>query len=141
VSGALFDVDAPPVDRDDMAGLSPNRRRTARQRDALQRGLHPLSLVLRVGHYLALHDEAAPADDPKAAGRRCGNCRFRRRVAHEAGTFPKCLFGAGAEGAPRVTHGAGTDVRAWWPACRDHEPGDPNLPDAMRWVPEPREMR
>lgn len=34
---------------------------------------------------------------------------------------------------PGVTHGAGTDVAAWWPGCEDHTWGDPRLsPDAAR---------
>lgn len=120
--------------------LSADRRRTVRQVDALANGRHPLELALRWP--LRLHIEAAPADDPDAGGRRCGNCRFRRRVLHNDGRFPKCLFGAPADGdAPRVTRGNGTDVRAWWPGCRDHEPGDPKLPDAMRWVPDTGAMR
>lgn len=145
MSDALFHVDAPPVERDDMAGLSPNRRRTARQLDALRNGYHPLALALPVdvNRHLPLHPEAAPVDDQKAPGRRCGNCRWRRVRA-----FPKCVYPENRsaedyehDGPPRVTRGAGTDVRAWWPGCRDHEPGDPDLPDAMRWVPDTAEIR
>jgi hypothetical protein len=54
-------------------------------------------------------------------------------------TYPKCI--AAVEGtehltAPSITHGAATDVRAWWPACIDYQPGDNSLsPDAMRVLP------
>ncbi|MGH3377909.1 MAG: hypothetical protein ACRDP6_24565 [Actinoallomurus sp.] len=137
----LFHVDTPAVEPTDLAGLTADQRRTVRQADALARGLHPLGLALKIGRYLAVHAEAAPSEDRTAPGRRCGNCRFRRNLAHQSTTHPKCVFGSNGDGAPRATHGAGTDVRGWWPACRDHEPGDPKLPDAMRWVPEPGAMR
>jgi len=40
------------------------------------------------------------------------------------------------EGAPRATHGAASDVRAWWPACPDYSPGDRGLSDdATRSLP------
>ncbi len=39
-------------------------------------------------------------------------------------------------GPPRVTHGAASDVRAWWPACADHTYGDGISDDAARHVPE-----
>lgn len=35
----------------------------------------------------------------------------------------------------RVTHGAGSDVRAWWPACQDYSPGDSISDDAARFIP------
>jgi hypothetical protein len=50
-------------------------------------------------------------------------------------TYAKCVIDE-AKQYPRVSHGAGTDVRAWWPACKDHEWGDPLSDDAARWVPD-----
>jgi hypothetical protein len=36
----------------------------------------------------------------------------------------------------RITNGAATDVRAWWPACTQHTYGDTAVsPDAARYVP------
>lgn len=137
---ALFHVDE-PTRAAPTADLSADRRRTLRQLDTLTRGLHPLGLALTVGRYLALHVEAAPYNDRSAPGRRCGNCRFRRTLPHHNIAYPKCAFGSTDAGAPRASHGSGTDVRAWWPACRDHEPGDPALPDAMRWVPDTKEIQ
>lgn len=99
----LFDVEpvavpaAEPVER-----LSAGRRRTIRQRADVTAGRHPLTGG-------RLHVEA---------DRRCGNCRFRETVSgdHE-GRFPKCTYGNGV----RMTGGPATDVRAWWPACPEHE--------------------
>ncbi len=117
--------------------LSADRRRTLRQSESLAAGRHPLTGG-------RLHPQAAPADDRQAEGRRCGNCRFRSLI-HTNGNrqWPKCLFGAEhptdtVRGRrPRVTSGAGSDVRRWWPGCADHVYGDPGLSsDAARWVPE-----
>ncbi len=109
---SLFDV---PVTLDDVSPLSAQRRRTARQLRTLQEGFHPLGLNTFM---LPLHADAAPANDRHAPGLRCGTCLFRR-VNHRG--YPKCGFGANNRGMPRATHGAATDVRAWWPACRDYE--------------------
>jgi hypothetical protein len=138
----LFQVDEslrmplPEPAPDPYAGLSADRRRTLRQATVLADGRHPLT-----GY--ALHAEAAPAGDRRAPGRRCGNCWHRTAATWHDRTHLKCGW-TGAMGAdevartapPRVTHGAGTDLRDWWPACGDHEYGDPQLsPDAARYVP------
>lgn len=106
--------------------LSPDRRRTLRQRADIERGRHPLT-----GSQLA--------DDPDAT---CGNCRFRAGVDWHDRSYPKCFYEPAGwdvermHGWPRVTHGAATDVRAWWRACTDHEWGDNAVsPDAARWRP------
>jgi hypothetical protein len=121
---------------------TPAERRRRRQAAAMVLRHHPLSLTL--GLPLPLHREAAPADDRDAPGRRCGNCRFRQSLAHHTRSYPKCVEPGGLSadqlarlGPPRVSHGEGTDVRAWWPACVDHDYGDGSLsPDAARSVPE-----
>lgn len=120
--------------------VSPDRRRTLRQRAALDAGWHPLSLAF--GHLL-LHADAAPVDDRQARGRRCGDCRYRMLGDwRHARSYPKCWHGyqhadaAHPSPPPRISNGAATDVRAWWPACQDHEYGEPALSDdAARWVP------
>lgn len=116
--------------------LSADARRTQRQLEVLAAGYHPLTNT-------RLHPEAAPFDDRSAPGRRCGNCRFREVLAYRQNAFPKCMFPGdlGADeievlGPPRVTHGAASDVRAWWPACADHTYGDGLSVDAARCVPE-----
>ncbi len=117
--------------------LSPDNRRRRRQAQKLAAGWHPIT-------GLKLHEGAAPHDDRDAPGRRCGSCRFRAVLPYHGKSFAKCL-NPGAMGAdevevhgpPYVSHGAGTDVSAWWPGCRDHSYGDPKLSeDAARWVPE-----
>lgn len=132
----LFDVDPAQV-VPAPAKLSPDARRLARQAEVLAAGYHPVTM-------LKLHEQAAPPGDRQAPGRRCGTCRFREVLAYHRKTYPKCL-NPGAMGAdeveilgpPYVSHGAGTDVRKWWPACLDHSYGDRALSDdAARWVPE-----
>lgn len=124
----LFDVPGaeppPPAEP-----LSPDRRRTARQHAAAAAGVHPLALVF--GPAVRVHP------DPD---RRCGNCQHRGTAGRAR--YPKCLFGyqrtelparhwRRRHGAthevsmPRVTSGAATDVRAWWPGCTDHQPTEP----------------
>jgi hypothetical protein len=127
----------PPAPR-----LSPDRRRTQRQAEILAARHHPLTLAL--GHPIRLHPDAPPVDDRDAPGPRCGTCWYRRTAAYHRRVYPKCWYpgAAGADeverrGYPRVSHGAGTDVRAWWPACADYSPGDSGLSDdAARCVPE-----
>lgn len=109
---------------DEQFRMSADRRRTLRQREALANGSHPIGLVLR--RHLQLHPEAAPYDDLAADGRRCGNCVFRVLVGWHDRTWPKCTFGSLAgeplDRSARASHGGATDVRAWWPACVDHQP-------------------
>ena len=112
---ALFDapepVEPPP-------GLSADRRRTIRQAEAIRTGRHPLALVLAG---VRLHPDAprdATARDPLERVRsevRCGSCVHRRTVSHGSRDYPKCELGDGY----RNSHGAATDVRAWWPGCVD----------------------
>jgi hypothetical protein len=97
-------------------GMSADRRRTVRQARALAAGVHPLGIAF--DRHLPLHPDAAPADDRQADGLRCGTCRFREVLGHHSRSYPKCTHGGGT----RISHGAGTDCRAHWPACRDHLP-------------------
>lgn len=105
--------------------VSPDARRTIRQREAIERGYHPLGLAVGA---IRLHPDAAKVvhKDDAAQGLRCGDCEFRRRFTHHNRTYAKCVYGGPrvAEGVdvytgsyPRMSHGPGTDVRAWWPAC------------------------
>jgi hypothetical protein len=140
VQAALFDV-TPAPRPDPGPPVSATVRRTRRQAAMLTRGVHPLAPPL--GYPLRLHAEAAPTDGRGAPGRRCGNCRFREVLGHHDRSYAKCLAPGllSAEaykrlGPPRVSHSAATDVRAWWPACTDHDWGDGQLsPDAARSIP------
>lgn len=132
---ALFEIDesrrVPPPPK-----LNPDRRRAQIQAEKFAAGYHPIT-------GMKLHPEAAPFDDRQATGRRCGDCRFRAVLGYHGKSWPKCLNpgGRGADeidqvGPPFVTHGAGTDVPRWFPACTDHSYGDPGVSDdAARWVP------
>lgn len=101
--------------------LSPGQRRRRRQEQALGKGNHPLGLAFRVA--LLLHSDAPPVDDREAPGPRCGSCRFRELMHAGSRSQPKCLRGwRPGKPPPWATHGAATDVRAWWPACRHWEP-------------------
>ena len=131
---ALFDME--PVTPPAPETASATVRRTRRQAALLATGRHPLSSPMGIS--LWLHEEAAPADDRDAPGRRCGNCRFREVLGHHSRSYPKCLLPGPVTGTPlRVSHSEASDVRAWWPACRSHEWGDPSVSrDAQRRVPE-----
>ena len=102
----LFDADpyyvAPPEPPEP---LSPDRRRTLRQRNDIAAGRHPLAGA-------PLHDQAPtdaiPGDRPRPFT--CGTCTHRDLRQHGANPYPKCDIGP-------ITGGPATDVRAWWPAC------------------------
>ena len=138
-SPTLFDVE--PLQVEPAEKMSPDRRRTVRQRQLIAAGLHPLQVV--AGNRDArLHPNAAPEicspDAPKNRPYTCGSCRFRYVLRWHDGTFPKCVkdvVGTNDMTAPSITHGAATDVRAWWPACRGYEPGDDISDDAARCIP------
>lgn len=117
----LIPLQLAPVER-----LSPDRRRTLRQARDIQAGRHPLT-----------RERINP--DPIA---KCGNCRFRQLIDYHHRTYPKCVWSPPGNDSPYLddlpfcSHSAGTDVRAWWPACKRHEYGDPKLsPDAARSGP------
>lgn len=119
--GALFDMEPVPAS-DPPAKISPDKRRTLRQAAAIRTGMHPLSLVLAG---LRLHPDAGRDPAERTAGPRCGGCRFYGHYGHNS--WQKCLHGYDASLAgtpahrppPRVSGGPVTDIRAWWPGCRD----------------------
>jgi len=120
--------------------LSAGRRLTLRQAEMVTNGVHPLTRGPL--HPLASkhRDSGAPKDDPFT----CGSCYFRNVEKYHDSSYPKCWLpspGVGANGSPtqiyrRVTHGATSDVRAWWPACPDYSPGSSLSSDAARSIPE-----
>jgi hypothetical protein len=119
--------------------LSGQRRRTLRQEQAVANGVHPLALVLR-DPTIRVHPDAPR--DRGGAGPTCGTCWYRRQITTNGSrNWPKCTYGVENRTdqtrgrAPRVTHGAGTDVPRWWPACDSYSPGGGLSPDAARWSP------
>lgn len=141
MADTLFDATPYTVEPPAEPKLSPDRRRTARQAQAVANGVHPLGLAL--GYPIRMHPDAPR--DRTSEGPRCGTCWYRKMLAYHKRSYPKCLYDVENDTdqrpgmAYRVTHGAGTDVRAWWPACVDYSPGEPSLsPDAARYVPEVR---
>lgn len=124
---------------DRIANLSAGQRLTLRQADDVAAGRHPLT----GGPLHPLASRHRDADAPKADPFTCGSCLFRKTERYHGKSYAKCWLPnptAGAD-APmeriydRVTHGPASDVRAWWPACRDYSPGDSMSPDAARFIP------
>jgi hypothetical protein len=138
----LFDASpfyvAPPASSD--PNLSPDQRRTLRQREDIAAGRHPLTGG-------PLHPFASPeiASPTAERGRpfTCGSCRFRESIKYHNTSYPKCLrdltYGPHSaadvklEDVAHVSHGASTDVRGWWPACTGYEAGEQSMSrDAAR---------
>lgn len=125
--------------RPDVDERSKGRRRQDAHLAAIARGHHPLSTVLGP---LPLHVDASRSGERVAGdGPTCGQCRFRELFYGGARSYPKCTFGTldrtrpatdeerklygrtvmGEIVRPRTSHGEGTDVRGWWPACQDFQ--------------------
>lgn len=121
-------MDPVPVVKD--PGLSPDAARTARQRRDVDTGYHPLLAVVHGRNALTKVHPQAPGDcapdAPKGRPFTCGTCQFRVAVDWHGKAHAKCNQGLRddqyLDASPRVTHGAATDVRAWWPACKDYQP-------------------
>ena len=109
----LFEMDTPaPPD----PTLSADRRRTQRQAQLITKGRHPLEIA--ADRPIMLHPDAPRTvhpTDPRGAIEgeiRCGSCVFSETYGHRSRAYPKCVN----EARP-ASHGAATDVRAWWPGC------------------------
>jgi hypothetical protein len=113
MSDGLFDM--APAEPEPSVPVSADRRRTLRQAAAIATGGHPLGVPRHPGTK-GLPYSPGHRRDPLT----CGSCTFRQLLpgSEGRGPFPKCAF----PGRP-ITHGAGTDVRAWWPACTDYAEG------------------
>lgn len=128
----LFDAAPYTVAAADLAPgerLSGDRRRTLRQAAAIARGEHPLSLAVAGVRMHPDADRTAAKDNANGRPLRCGTCVFREHRPGGNRAWPKCTVGmpkhpngqpAFLDG-PRVSRGAGTDVRSWWPACTDYQ--------------------
>lgn len=95
----LFDGYEPEPEFD-LSGLSADQRRTRRQRLLIEQGINP-----------------ATKRPLAETGETCGSCGHCWRVGWRSKAFFKC-------GLVDPTHGPGTDIRKWWPACD-------------RWAPSP----
>lgn len=91
--------DLVPIEPEPVERLSPDRRRTARQKAMVAAGVHPLT------------------GTPVNPAGTCGGCAHRYLRADAARPFPKCA----GWGGRYETRGPGTDVRAWWPACEQFQ--------------------
>ena len=96
---SLFDPAPLTVEQPDPEPLSADRRRTIRHREALDRGVHPVS------------------GRPLRGSGICGDC-----VNHEVNggaqrPYHKCRL--------NNTSGAATDIRVSWPACNAYEENKP----------------
>lgn len=121
-------------------GLSADRRRTLQQAEKIANGVHPLTGG-RLHELASRHRDAdAPKDDPFT----CGSCLFRSSEKYHNRSYAKCWLPNPRVGADapsrhlylRVSNGAATDVRAWWPACPDYSPSDRISTDAARYIPD-----
>lgn len=101
---SLFPDLIPAMTVDPYAGMSADAKRTAKQREAVAAGIHPLTKT-----------KARPDLGT------CGTCRFRSTEF----SYPKCVLGAVLEhprkAGPYMTRGPATDCRKWWPACDNYE--------------------
>lgn len=126
-----------PVEVQESAPLSADRRRTQRQADRVAIGVHPLTGG-RLHPLASRHrDASSPKDDPFT----CGSCWFRELFQPGNRKVAKCTFGLTNEhryvtDGPRISGSVATDVRAWWPACPEYTPGDRLSDDAARHIPE-----
>lgn len=93
MSGELHLFDLP--EHTDTKKLSPDRRRTLRQREQLAAGIHPAT------HRQLLAPEW---------GYTCGDCSHAVGTGHNLRTYWKCELAG-------ITRGAGTDIRISWRAC------------------------
>lgn|GEM_PF-2922067 len=140
MNDSLFDEPARHIP-EPVPKLTAGERLRRRQAASILAGRHPLSDPpggpLRYG-VLRLHPEASrvtvrelvPPGTPT-----CGGCRFRSPVHGGAKDYPKCTWGRSPttspsgysyeKPGPRESHSERSDVRAWWPACIDHEPVAP----------------
>lgn len=94
--------------------MSADRRRNLRQAETIAAGGHPLNLVAApVYRHPFTVDQTYTRDDSAGRNLTCGSCVFREVEQHNSRKYSKCQAGGGR----RVSSGAATDVRAWWPAC------------------------
>jgi hypothetical protein len=118
MTDGLFEMTpTPPPARE---RLSADRARTERQRLLISRGHHPLAYLGAARHPDTV-GVAYERTDPRGRDLTCGSCRFRELFSTGNRTVPKCTASVSGAYLPRVQHSVSSDVRAWWPACRDYQ--------------------
>lgn len=132
MSDALFESEnlasLAPIAREKPEELSADRARTQRQARRIADGGHPLDAVFPTYRHPETKGLAYLRDDSRGRSHTCGTCRFRELMGAGNRTVAKCTVTrhAGEHDSrtvmPRVTGSAASDVRSWWPACRDYEP-------------------
>jgi len=116
MTDGLFDMTPTPVVEEPK--LSPDRRRTQRQAEAVAAGRHPLGLIFpRITRHPDTKGQAYSPADPKGRDLTCGSCVWRERDEYHGRVYAKCS----KDGDRRVTNGAASDLRSWWPGCSDWE--------------------
>lgn len=128
---SLFDTTAFEVPRFEPGEkLSKDRRRVQRQLEAIALAGHPLGLIYTdVRAHPDANGITATVHNAQSRPIRCGTCVFREPTGYQGRSFPKCSWrpeddvpgpnGRHRTAPPRYSHGAGTDIRAWWPGCSD----------------------
>lgn len=93
-------------------GLGKDARKTLRQAEFIEAGVHPATL-------LNLHEDASRIRE--GGGPRCGSCaHLWAKTGHFEGSFLKCTQ---TRTRPDV-NATGPDMRAWWPACVSYQPSN-----------------
>jgi hypothetical protein len=117
MTDGLFEMTpTPPAPRE---RLSADRARTERQRRDISTGAHPLWRIYPTVRHPDTLGKSYERDDERGKPLTCGSCVFRELYGAGNRTVGKCTA---RDGRPRATQSASSDVRAWWPACRDYEP-------------------
>jgi hypothetical protein len=99
--------------------LTRGQRRKRLVAERIATGVHPL------GRPVLLHPDASRDPENRDDGPRCGGCAFRVLLTHHDRSYPKCWYpDLDAYPHPRDTHCESSDIRAWWPACREFRPKD-----------------
>jgi len=114
---ALFDVPPEayvlPPEPEQLTAGERRRRRIAKR---IATGEHPL------GYPVMLHDESSRDPQDRESGPRCGECKFRVRLEYHNRVYAKCWYPDTEKYPhPRDSHCDASDIRAWWPACRQFE--------------------
>lgn len=96
--------------------MTRGERRVALLRTRIANGIHPL------GRPVLLHPLSSRDWQDRENGPRCGTCAFRQLVRYHNKTYPKCHYpDVNSYNHPRDTNCESSDIRKYWPACRDYQ--------------------